>query len=330
MVLLPTIMLSVGVSTRSLQPASASSPTLASHVIFGSTVADLPKGRTGLPALEAQLGRRIAVVSSFVDWTYVFGGANERWMASGGDRRVLLSWEPSGIRFADVTSGRTDAYLTRVAESMKAFPYDVYVRPWPEMNACWSSWQPTNRGNKPDGGTPKQFVAAWRYTVTFMRARGVTHLKFVFDPDSSNWPCNTPVPSIWPGSRYVDVLGIDGYNWGNSAADSRDTGDRWRTFTDIFEPMYVTLTHLDATAPVWVTEVGCKEPLEEDNGSFPLASAPVDPHHTKAAWIAEMMSSTAFPRMTAIAWFDQRKERDWRLNSSPTSLAAIKQALTAN
>lgn len=244
-------------------------------------------------------------------------------MADGGTRNVLLSWEPHGIRFTDVSGGKEDSYLEEVATSMLAYPHTLHVRPWPEMNANWSTWQPTADGGKTNGGTPEQFVAAWRYLVTFFRLREVNNLKFVFNPDSSNWPKNTSVSSIWPGSEYVDLLGIDGYNWGNDSV-----GNTWRVFDSIFSNMYTILTALDAVHPVWITETGSKEPQKEDNWLYPKESAPVDPNNNKGIWIKQMMSTKLFQRVNGIVWFNKRKERDWRLESSYDSLNAIRSYLS--
>jgi beta-mannanase len=296
---------------------------LSTHVALGAAVPDLPVGRMDLPALESALGARLQITSAFVDWSYVLGGVNEVWMADGGARNVLLSWEPHGIRFTDVSSGKEDSYLQKVATSMLAYPYTLHVRPWPEMNANWSTWQPTADGGKTSGGTPAQFVAAWQYLVTFFHRRGVNNLKFVFNPDSSNWSNNTPVSSIWPGSEYVDVLGIDGYNWGNDSV-----GNTWRVFDSIFSNMYTTLTALDSIHPVWITETGSKEPQKEDNWLYPKESAPVDPNNNKGTWINQMMSSRLFPRVEGIVWFNKQKERDWRLESSNVSLNAIRSYLS--
>lgn len=283
---------------------------------FGVYVPDLPTGRTDLPALEKLLGRQVPLVSAFTDWTYILGGPNDVWMADDGKRRILYSWEPFGLRFAAIAAGGQDGYLHRVADSMLKFPHDIYVRPWGEMNANWSSWQPTPDGSKRDGGTPEEFVAAWRHVVDLFRSRGVKNLKFVFAPDSSDFTNNTPIPTIWPGADYVDVLGIDGYNWGANTA----TGDTWRDFVTIFANMYGILTKLHPSAPVWVCEVGCKEPARNDG-------APVDLTHTKAVWVRDMIAALdagRFPRLSAVAWFNVRKERDWRLESTVASIAAVK------
>jgi hypothetical protein len=305
-------------ATTSTARAIGAGTPLRDHLAFGAYVPDLPGGRAGVAALEARLGAPLQVLSAFTDWSYVFGNADDRWMAAGGTRRVLYSWEPVGVRLAAVANGSQDAYLQRVADSMRAYPYDIYVRPWGEMNANWSSWQPTPAGEKRDGGTPAELVAAWRHTVTFFRSRGVTNLKFVFNPDASDFADNTRIDSIWPGAGYVDVLGIDGYNWGHNPA----TGDTWREFDAIFGPMYAILTRLHPTAPVWIAEVGSKEPATDDG-------APADPARDKGAWLTRMMTSTAFPRVEAMAWFSTRKERDWRIDSSPGALAALRTQLAA-
>ena len=115
------------------------------------------------------------------------------------------------------------------------------------------------------------------------------------------------------------MLGIDGYNWGNDTV-----GDTWRPFDTIFSDMYTTLTGLDATKPVWITEVGSKEAAKEDDWLYPKRSAPVDAGHSKGTWIKQMLLSTGFPRIEAVVWFDKLKERDWRLESSTDSLNAIR------
>jgi hypothetical protein len=297
-------------------PPSGPATPLRDHLAFGAYVPDLPAGRTELPALEAKLGTKLDVASAFTDWDYVFGNANDHWMADNGTRKVVYSWEPFDLRFAQIAGGAKDDYLQRVADSMKAYPYDIYVRPWGEMNAVWSSWQPTPGGEKRDGGTPAEFKAAWQHTVSFFRSQDVNNLKFVFNPDASDFPENTRIATIWPGAAYVDVLGIDGYNWGYKAT----SGDTWREFDAIFATMYGILTGLHPTAPVWITEVGSKEPEKSDG-------APIDAAHSKGQWFATMLSSTAFPRIEAMAYFSTLKERDWRIDSSDASLAALRAQL---
>jgi hypothetical protein len=47
----------------------------------------------------------------------------------------------------------------------------------------------------------------------------------------------------------------------------------------------------------------------------------------KAAWIRAMFATTAFPRLEAIVWFNEDKETDWRIESSPARCDAFASAL---
>ena len=101
---------------------------------------------------------------------------------------------------------------------------------------------------------------------------------------SSDLPVTTDVRTLWPGPGYVDVLGIDGYNWGGGPQGT------WISFKRIFRPMYRILTGLHPTAPVWICETAAKEPRAGD-GAPRLAT------RSKAGWIRAAFSSRAFPRL---------------------------------
>jgi hypothetical protein len=312
---------------------------LASVVRFGAYAEGLPYEDKAFLELEGpkKLGAELELASGFVDWDYLLGEARDLKLADGGRRTLLYSWEPhcdargQCIAFRDVIAGRADAYLTRVAESMRRFPHDIYVRPWAEMNATWSPYQPAS--GRARAGSLEEFRAAFRYLHDFFRTRGVTNVKIVFNPDVSEDPENVPVADLWPGydpmdgHGYVDVLGIDGYNWGDSFIHGSTT---WTEFDDLFRRAYGELTALDPNVPVWICEFGTKEPKKNDGTKH--SPAPVDLAHDKGAWIEHMMSSTAFPRIRALAYYSaylphHDNQRDFRLDSSPSSLDAIRNYL---
>ena len=267
-----------------------------------------------LAAYEAQLGSRVQVASYFYGFGDEFPAAVERSFADGGRRDVLLSWDMGPTRFADWSSGKHDDYLLRIAAHARSYPYAVYVRPWPEMNGDWQDFQPTAGGNKRYGGTPAEFIAAWRHVVTTVRRHGGTNVKWVFNPTADTYAETTDVRRIWPGARYVDVLGLDGYNWGTGGQF------RWRDFASIFGEQYRRLTSLHPTAPVWICEYGSKEPLVDDG-------APVDPTQKKSRWLTSMLNSQAFPRVTTLVAFEEDKERDWRVRSSWGALEVMRRAM---
>jgi hypothetical protein len=299
---------------------------------FGSYARGLPYfPRRQLPQLERQLGERLEIVSGFIDWDYVLGERRDLLLAAGGARRLLYSWEPhcSGpgrcIAFRDVAQGRLDGYLEQVAASMRRFPHTIYVRPWAELNAHWSPYLPGSE--RPSAGSIEEFKRAWRHLYEFFRSREVHNLRFVFNVDAGSEPGNADIREIWPGARYVDVLGIDGYNWGESG---RAGGNAWLEFDAIFADTYRLLTSLHESAPVWICEFGSKEPRKSDGSK--QSPAPRDPRHSKARWIENFMASTAFPRIEALVYYNaytpgRDNQRDFRFDSSRESLGAIQREL---
>lgn len=301
-----TVLLSVVAALGLLAaPAGAAAPSgvaLGAYV-GGDSVADLA-------AVEHELGAPLAIASSFRGWGDVFPDAAQQAQARAG-HTLLVAWDLGATRttrFATFFQHRHDAYLAREAAAAKRFGATFYVRPWAEMNADWVAFQPTAAGDRAAGGTYAQFVRAWRYVVTFFRGHGATNVRWVFNPTTDTYAETTPVAEIWPGAGYVDVLGLDGYNWGNGGVL------RWRSFADIYRTQYARLTALAPSLPVWVCEFGSKAANENDG-------AAVDPQHSTSTWYAGMLTWLEHAgRVRALVMFDVRKERDWRVQSSPATL----------
>ena len=118
-------------------------------------------------------------------------------------------------------------------------------------------------------------------------------MKWVWSPVARfSLPINT---SEYPGDRYVDVLGLSGFNGGTALPW---TG--WRSFASLFDPSLATLHQLAPGKPVQISEVGSAEA----GGN-------------KAFWIARMFADLhAHPQVTSVIWFDLRKQTDWRISSS--------------
>jgi hypothetical protein len=283
---------------------------------FGAYVQGMQEDAAAFTDFEAMVDRPMAIASYFYGYGDVFPGPIELGFADGGRRKVLLSWDMGPTRFTSWTRGKHDRYLKTIARAARKYPYDVYVRPWPEMNGDWQTFQPTRTGRRPHGGTYREFIDAWRHVVTFTRKHGARNIKWVFNPTADTYPQTTRVEKIWPGARYVDVLGLDGYNWG------RDDGyGTWKSFRSIFTKQYRRLTRLDRKAPVWICEFGSKEPLVHDG-------APADPTHSKGEWLRGALRAGGLKKVRALVYFQADKERDWRVNSSAESLAAFKEALS--
>lgn len=302
-------------------PASAARPrpvpsTPAPSVTFGAYVPGMESDPQALTRFETKVGARVGIASYYYGYGDVFPGPTELALADGGRRDLLVAWNMGQIPFRSWAAGEHDDYLDRIAAAARAYPYPLYVRPWPEMNGDWQDFQPTPAGDLPAGGTYAEFRAAWQHVVGYLRAHGATNLRWVFNPTADTYAGTTPIDQIWPGREYVDVLGLDGFKWGNGGFF------HWQSFSDIFLTQYANLTALDPTAPVWICETGSKEPAVDDG-------APVDRQHKKSQWVSDMFRFAGMPRLSALVWFSARKERDWRVDSSTGSLQAFRKALGA-
>ncbi|HEY9712987.1 MAG TPA: glycosyl hydrolase, partial [Chroococcales cyanobacterium] len=117
------------------------------------------------------------------------------------------------VNYADVASGKDDAYLQQVANDLKQVNGTVYLRPNWEMDG----------GKRQQYGTPQEYIAAWQHMHDFMQKAGVTNVKWVWAPDAPafdskvpSW--SSPAKNYYPGSQYVDLIGADGYSGGNGQA----------------------------------------------------------------------------------------------------------------
>jgi hypothetical protein len=119
---------------------------------------------------------------------------------------------------------------------------------------------------------------------------------------------STDLAGLFPGAGYVDVVALDGYNWGTSASWSS-----WISPQDLFAPGIAQLRALAPGVPILIAETA----LSEAGGS-------------KAVWNTDLVSYLAAqPDVMGFVWFHIQKEADWRINSSATSASAFKTALQA-
>lgn len=298
------------VTSTSAQAATISS----GDPIFGSYVTSAPRqGFAEVDALEAEIGASLGIVNWFQNWDGSdewAGVFREDWVSAAAARgaRPMISWEAwrtagsfdPEFHLRRIAEGSQDAYLSQFARDVAAYGQPVWIRLMPEMNGDWTSWNGTVNDQ-----TAEDFVAAWRHIVELFRAEGAGNAQWVWSPNETDEPRvdDNRMERYFPGEAYVDVVGIDGYNWGS------DGPGGWRSFVDVFSEPYHRLTAISAR-PVWITET---------------ASASLG--GDKAQWVRDMFSTGDFPRIEAIVWFHTDKERDWRMTSSEDVTAAFRESL---
>jgi len=267
---------------------------LAPDVLFGAWV---PGGQGAVRALQRRLGRKLDIVHWYQSWSPpteagLLDSTRAQQVASSGGI-PMITWEPWTAQPARIAEGRFDAYLRQNARALRGVPGMVWLRFGHEMNLKTYPWSVGNAGT-----TGRDYVAAWRRIVRIFRDQGAFNVRYVWAPNVLTAD-STPLEQVWPGGEYVDYVGMDGYNWPTS----------WRPLSEIFGPLYEQLRAM-TTLPIVITEVAC-------------AAAGGD----KAAWIERSFGTElarSFPAVVGVAWFNERKEADWRLNGNASTLDAAR------
>lgn len=224
-----------------------------------------------------------------------------------------LTWEPwdpnagkhqPAYTAAEIAGGRYDTYVSDWAKQAASYDRPFVLRFAHEMNGNWYPWSVGA-----PGGSPEDYVAAYRRVRGIFDDAGARNVEWVWCP---NVIVNGDVEAIsrcYPGDDFVDIVGIDGYNFGDRP------GHRWTQPADLFGDTLALVSRLAPGKPVWINEVGCG-----DQGG------------DKARWISEFFDWLSGTDVRGLIWFEvdgRPDEPDWRLLSSPASTAAAKSALAA-
>ena len=290
----------INVSNSSAEPPlpTAPAPALPPGALFGAYV----QGESHTPAQqmaavearEADIGRRLAISHHFYPWEEEFPTVREEADLRAG-RIPLISWNGK-TESLSIGLGQADELIRTRARAVKALGEKVMIR--------WM-WEMDGRKKAENSRHPALYVAAWRRIHDVFAAEGVSNVQWVWCPNATAFRAadNRNAPAYYPGDEYVDWICADGYNW----APGR-TGDQWRSFASIYKDFYEW--GVVRGKPLMVGEFGAQE---RDPGE-------------KAQWLAETREAlkTQFPAIKAVVYFDANKDYDWRVTSSPETLAAFR------
>jgi hypothetical protein len=228
--------------TSSAQPAHPEQ----SVPYLGVFEPDAPGSYAGINQFAQAIGRQPNVVSYFSHWFAPFDVGFATSAAKHG-AVALVQIAPRNIPLASIARGRYDAYLRSYAAAVKAFGAPVILSFGHEMNGTWYSWGYTHT-------PPAVFVAAWRHVVTVFRNQGTRNVTWLWTANimgvgrDAN---NIPNPSRWwPGSSYVNWVGIDGYYWSSSLG-----------FASLFGPTIAAVRELTPD-PILIAETGAKSSVQ--------------------------------------------------------------------
>jgi len=303
----------IGLGSPSLRQGGGGQPLL---LALGAFVHGAPQDPAALDRFTEQIGRGLAIVSWFEAWgssTAVTGDVIRlELLKHVTDRGAIpmITWEPwdpaAGIdqpayQLACIARGDFDAYVDSWAYRLAAYGGPVLLRFAHEMNAPWYPW-----GIGVNDHTAADYVAAWRHVRERFREAGATNVAWVWCIDATTVG-DPPLGELYPGDDAVEWLAMDGYNWGTSFATTT-----WRPLVEVFGDAYEQVSALGAR-PMMIAEIASTE----GGGN-------------KARWISEgfALLPERFPRIEVVCWFNEKQDvADWRVESSPASLAAFTEAV---
>ena len=298
------------VSRPAPAPAAAQPATT-----FGVYTAGFPGSDAALDQVAAAAGRRPDIVMWYVHWGDPSGGFDRTAVETVLSRGAtpMITWmtdDPTVSGYPDtagqtayrdsrITAGDHDAYIRSWAAGIGSVAGTVMLRLDHEMNCNWFGWDAGVGGQ-----SAADFVAMWRHVHGIFSSMGVTNVRWVWSPNVA--PAGpAPLAALYPGDDAVDVVGLDGYNWGTS-----QPGKHWQSFADVFAASITDIRSV-SRRPLLLTEIGCAEVGGD-----------------KAAWISDFLAQVAArPEITGFVWFDTDKETDWRFDSSAPAAAAFREGL---
>jgi membrane-bound metal-dependent hydrolase YbcI (DUF457 family) len=250
-----------------------------------------------------ETGRHPALISFYRIWGPPLINENQLSAASSRGSVPMLTWEPwngdeVGVSLWSIAAGEQDAYLLQTAREAAGWDGPIFLRFAHEMNGNWYPWGWGNNGN-----VPAVFKAAWRRVVDVFRGAGADNVRWVWCPYVSNVRLKQ-FRRFYPGDRYVDWACLDGFNWGSYRS--------WQSFEEIFALSYASIAKM-TRRPIMIGETG----VNQSGGNKPR-------------WLTRSLRRDLpkYRNVRAVVWFSAADHRaDFRVNSSPRALAALRVAL---
>lgn len=260
---------------------------------------------TGVAAEDRNfLKEDFGIRSIYLDWADSFPWNRAKKTASKGSL-LMITWEPylksdrEKSILADIVSGSYDRTIEDFAVSAKNFASPVFLRWGHEVNGNWYSWSGTYNDSS-------LYIKAYRHIRRIFRKNNCDNVKFVFSINYMDLPDKrwNRFENYYPGPDFVDVIGIDVYNWGD-----RRWWSKWHHPKKLIKKVYERAVKLDRTKPVILSEV-----------------ASCSSGGDKARWIEDFTDilENKFTAVKAFVWFDWKKECNWKITEDRNLLDIYK------
>lgn len=240
-----------------------------------------------LDALDSTLGGAPAVIAAYQRFGSPFRDSQASQIEKDG-AVPLLQWNPTTVRLAAIADGRYDGYLRSYAKAVRKFRSSIIISFGHEMNGPWWKW---SHGHQ----SAASFVAAWRHIHDVFAAAGAKNVTWLWNPNVIRGPAVADPEPWWPGTRYVDWTGLDGYLW-----------TRQQTFTSVFSAAIKEMHKLAPGKPVMIAETGAY------------------PGTGMGSRIAGLFAGAKAAHIRAVVYFDHVGQSDWRIEKNKDAIAALR------
>lgn len=252
----------------------------------------MPRSYQPAETFARAVGRRPNIVVYYSAWLAPFRAAFAQQARRHG-ATVLIQMEPWTVSVASIAAGSSDPYLRSYADAVRDFRHPVILSFGHEVNGPWYPWGQHTR--------PRVFVAAWRHIATLFRRQGADNITWLW---SVNIGKLALLNARYPGSRYVNWIGVTGYYTGPGSNFAN---------TQLAQTI-AYMRRLAPRKPVLIAETG-------------IPRGPARP-----AQIMNLFQRARSDRLLGVVYFDVHQSggayrQDWRLEGDPTALAAFRQAV---
>jgi beta-mannanase len=251
---------------------------------LGVAIAGAPQDMSRVDAFAKRTGHKPNMITIYESFDDQFAASEARKIHAYG-ALPIVRWEPFKQGLADIADGRFDDYLTEFATSVKTVNVPIALTVAHEMNGNWYPWG-TQKNKAAD------FVAAWRHIHDLFEKVGATNVIWTWTPNVINYLRDVPLKSYWPGPKYVDWIGLDGY--------FTKKGDQ--TFKTLFRPTITEVKKI-SDKPILIVETGA------------------EPGSMRARAVKDLFTSVASdPNVIGFVYFNQKGSASWSIDSDVPAL----------
>lgn len=212
--------------------------------------------------------------------------------AAGATPFVQMIPFGKGVSMGRLIAGQYDNYLRTFASQVRDYRHPVIVSFAPEADGYWYEW-----------GWGKlraaKWVQAWKHVVTTFRHEGADNVTWLWTMNRTSPKDKRigPFQDYWPGSQYVDWIGLDGYYTQKN-----------EDFRVVFGYSIGQIRKF-AHKPILISETAVGPTAGTDK-------------------ITQLFAGIKQWGLLGFVWFDKAQHRppvhqDWRLEDSPADLAVF-------